>query len=83
MPYVVKAVGVPEGPLWITGPDSYGKRVLSERQEDAATFTTRMDAQAGMAQVNRAEFPAELAPAVFYIVDAEKPRTSNAICSFA
>jgi hypothetical protein len=63
----------------VTGPDSDGKRILSERREDAGTFTTRMDAQAGMAQVNRAEFPPELAPVVFYIVDAEKPRTSNAI----
>jgi hypothetical protein len=42
---------------------------LSERREDADTFTTRFDAQAGMAQVNRAEFPPELAPVVFHIVD--------------
>jgi hypothetical protein len=74
MAYVVKAVGVPQGPLWVTGPDTDGKRILSKRREDAAAFTTRMDAQAGMAQVNRAELPPELAPVVFYIVDAEPPR---------
>ena len=70
MPYVVKAVGVPQGPLWITAPTQEGKRILSKRREDAATFTTRVDAQAGMSQVNRAELPPELAPVVFYIVDA-------------
>jgi hypothetical protein len=41
MPYVVQAVGVPSGPFWITGPDADGKRILSKRREDAATFPTR------------------------------------------
>jgi hypothetical protein len=50
MPYVVQAVGVPQGPFWLTR-----EHGLSKRKADAETFTTRLDAQNGLLAVNRAE----------------------------
>jgi hypothetical protein len=65
MPFVVKAVGLTDGALWLTA-----NGALSKRREDAQTFTNRIDAQGALIAVVRDELPPEVRPAAFQIVEA-------------
>ena len=73
MASVVKAVGVPGDPLWLTAPEESGDRTLTVNRAEAEVFTTRVDALNGIAWLRRGSLPAKLRAAVLYVVDADRP----------
>jgi hypothetical protein len=73
MAFLVKAIGVPGDPLWLTAPNDGGERTLSTDRTEADVFTTRIDAHNGIAWLRRASLPAQLRAAVLYVVPADQP----------
>ena len=73
MAYLVKAIGTPGDPLWLTAPNDGGERTLSPNKTDADVFSTRMDAHNAIGWLRRSSLPPDKRPAVLYVVDADHP----------
>ena len=73
MTFIVKGIGVPGDPLWLTAPNESDERTLSANRADADVFSTRREALNAIAWLRRADLPARLRPAVLYVIDADQP----------